>query len=151
MSSVEEDECFYNAVSLVDSHDASYSSFPTRSLSSVSKPNLSGLAMGCRKPSKSDQVPDLNEQANLTQKSQVPELNELYLVYSKRQLQNEGGYQGDNHVKVLSNMMEEETHVVDNISEHEGICQVLLEAIEDQSEVCQRAKETISGLSQSNQ
>ena len=30
-------------------------------------------------------------------------------------------------------MMEEETHVVDNMSEHEGICQVLFEAIEDQS------------------
>ena len=47
--------------------------------------------------------------------------------------------------------MEEETHVVDNMSEHEGICQVLFEAIEDQSEVCGRAIEAISGLSQSNQ
>ena len=37
VSSVEEDECFYDAVSLVDSQDASYSSFPTRSLSSVSE------------------------------------------------------------------------------------------------------------------
>ena len=36
------------------------------------------------------------------QKSQVPELKELYLVEGKRQLQNEGGYQSDNHVKVLS-------------------------------------------------
>ena len=35
-------------------------------------------------------------------------------------------------------MMEEETHVVDNMSDHEGICQVLFEAIEDQSEVCLR-------------
>ena len=35
-------------------------------------------------------------------------------------------------------MMEEETHVVDNMSEHKGICQVLFEAIEDQSEVCGR-------------
>ena len=125
--------------------------FPTRSLSSVSETNLSGLVKGCRQPSKSDQVPDLNEEANLMQKSQVPELNETYLVEGKRQLQNEGGYQGDNHLKVLSNMMEEETHVVDNMSEHEGICQVLFEAIEDQSEVCGRAKEAISGLSQSNQ
>ena len=47
--------------------------------------------------------------------------------------------------------MEEEKHVIDNMSEHEGICQVLMEAIEDQSEVFQRAKEAISGLSQSNQ
>ena len=48
-------------------------------------------------------------------------------------------------------MMEEETHVVDSMSDHEGICQVLFEAIEDQSEVCGRAIEAISGLSQSNQ
>ena len=71
VSSVEEDECFYDVVSLVDSQDASYSSFPTRSLSSVSETNLSGLVMGCRQTSKSDQVPDLNEKANLMQKSQV--------------------------------------------------------------------------------
>ena len=148
MSSVGEDECFYDVVSLVDSQDASHSSFPTRSLSSVSETNL---AMGCRQPSKSDQVPDLDEKANLMQKSQVPELNGLYLVEGKRQLQNEGNYQGDNHVKVLSNRMEEETHVVDSMSEHEGICQVLIEAIKDQSEVYRRAKEPISGLSQSNQ
>ena len=37
------------------------------------------------------------------------------------------------------------------MSEHEGICQVLFEAIEDKSEVCGRAKEAISGLSQNNQ
>ena len=140
-------------VGLDDSQDASYSSFPTRSLSSVSGTNLSGLAKVCRQPSKSDQVPDLNKKANLMQKSQVPELNETYLEEGKRQLQNEGGYQSDNHIKVLSNMMEEEeeTHVVDNMSEHEGICQILFEAIEDQLEVCGRAKEAISGLSQSNQ
>ena len=47
-------------------------------------------------------------------------------------------------------MMEEETHVVD-MSDHEGICQVLVEVIEDHSEVCGRAIEAISGLSQSNQ
>ena len=87
----------------------------------------------------------------MTQKSQVPELKELNLVEGMRQLQNEGEYQEDNHIKVLSNMMEEETHVVDNMSDHEGICQVLFEAIEDQSEVCGRAIEAISGLSQSNQ
>ena len=97
VSSVEEDECFYNADSLDDSQDASYSSFPTRSLSSVSETNLSGLVMGCRQPSKSDQVPDLNEKANLMQKSHVPELYETHLVEVKRQLQNEGNYQGDNH------------------------------------------------------
>ena len=151
LSSVEEDECFYDAVSLEDSQDASYSSFPTRSLSSIVETNLSGLSKGCRQPSKSDQVPDLNEEANLTQKSQVPELKELNLVEGMRQLQNEGDYQNDNHIKVLSNMMEEETHVVDNMSDHEGICQVLFKAIEDQSEVCGRAIEAISGLSQSNQ
>ena len=43
---------------------------------------------------------------------------------------------GNHHIKVLSNMMEEETHVVDSMSDHEGICQILFEAIEDQSEVC---------------
>ena len=135
VSSVEEDECFYDVDSLDDSQDASYSSFPTRSLSSVSETNLSGLAMGCRQPSKSDQVPDLNEKANLMQKSQVPELNETHLVEGKRQLQSAGGYQGDNHFQVLSNMMEEETHVVGNMSDHEGICQVLFDEMEDQSEV----------------
>ena len=72
------------------------------------------------------------------------------MVEGKRQLQNEVGSQSDNHIKVLSNMMEEETHVVDNMSEHEGICLVLFEAIEDQSQICRRATEAISGLSQSN-
>ena len=72
VSSVEEDECFYDAVSLENSQDASYYSFPTRSLSSNFETNLSGLAMDCEQPSKSDQVPDLNEKAYLTQKSQVP-------------------------------------------------------------------------------
>ena len=151
LSSVEEDDCFYYAVSLDYSQDASYSSFPTRLLSSIVETNLSGLVKGCRQPSKSDQVPDLNEKANLMQKSQVPELKELNLVEGMRQLQNEGDCQKDNHIKVLSNMMEEETHVVDSMSDHEGICQVLFEAIEGQSEVCGRAIEAISGLSQSNQ
>ena len=151
MSLVEEDECFYDVVSLDNSQDASYSSFPTRSLSSVSETNLSGMAKGCRQPSKSDQVPDLNEKAYLMKKSQVPELNETYLVEGKRLLQNEGGYQGDNHLKVLSNMMEDETHDVDNMSDHEGICQVFFDEIEDQSEVCGRAEEAISSLSRSNQ
>ena len=151
VSSVEKNECFYDVIGLGNFQDASYFSFPTRSLSSVSETNLSGLAMGCRHPSKSDQVPDHNEKAYLTQNSQVPELNETYLVEGKRMLQNEGSYQGDNHLKVLSNMMEEETHDVDNMSDHEGICQVLFYEIQDQSKVCKRAEEAISGLSQSNQ
>ena len=73
-----------------------------------------------------DQVPDLNEKANLTQESQVPELKELNLVEDMRQLQNAGGYQNDNHIKVLSNMMEEETHVVDSMSDHEGYARYCL-------------------------
>ena len=51
-------------------------------------------------------------------------------------------------------MMEEESHVLDNISDHEGICQVLfdeIDGIKDQSDVSQTAGRTISGLSQSNQ
>ena len=71
-SSVEEDECFYDVVSLDDSQDASYSSFPTRSLSSVSETNLSGLVKGCRQPSKSDQVPDQNEKGKLDAKEPSP-------------------------------------------------------------------------------
>ena len=72
------------------------------------------------------------------------------MVEDKRQLQNAGGYQGDNHFRVLSNMMEEETHVVGNMSDHEGICQVLFDEMEDQLEVSGRAEKAISGLSQSN-
>ena len=64
--------CFYDAVSLDNSQDVSYISFPTRSLNSVSETNLSGLAKGCRQPSKSDQVPDLNEEANLMHKEPSP-------------------------------------------------------------------------------
>ena len=60
VSSVDEDEYFYDADSLDDSQDVSYIFFPTRSLNSVSETNLSGLVKGCRQPSKSDQVPDLN-------------------------------------------------------------------------------------------
>ena len=81
------------------------------------------------------------------QKSQVPELNETHLVEGKRQLQNAGGYQGDNHFWLLTNMMEEETHVVGNISDHERICQVLfdeIDGIKDQSDVSGRAGRAIS-------
>ena len=69
MSLVEEDECFYDAVSLDDSQDASYYSFPTRSLNSNFETNLSGLAMDCKQILKSDQVLDLNEKAYLTQRA----------------------------------------------------------------------------------
>ena len=81
-------------------------SFPTRSLSSNYETNLSGLAMDCEQPSKSDQVPDLNEKAYLIQKSQVPELNETHLVEGRRQVNN-----NDNLLKMLPNMIEKETHV----------------------------------------
>ena len=48
-------------------------------------------------------------------------------------------------------MVEKETHV-DNMSsgEQTDICQILFDIVEDQSEVCRRAKRAISGLSQSN-
>ena len=103
--------------------------------------------MGCRQPSKSDQVSDLNEKAYLTQKSQVPELNETHLVEGMRQLNND-----DSHLGILYNMMEKETHV-DSVSfgEQTDICQILFDIVEDQSEVYRRAERAISGLSQSNQ
>ena len=107
--------------------------------------------MGCRQPSKSDQVPDQNEKAYLTQKSQVTELDETYLVEGKRKLKDEGDYQYGDHIKVLSSMMEEETHVVDSMSDYGGIGQILIDEIEDQSEVSGSAERAISGLSQSNQ
>ena len=49
------------------------------------------------------------------EKSQVPELNKTHLVEGKRKLQNAGDCHGDNHFCLLSNMMVEETHIVDNI------------------------------------
>ena len=132
MSSVEEDEYFYDADSLVNSQDVSVNSFPTRSLDSNYETNLSGLTMYCKCPSKSDQVPDLNEKAYLTQESQVPELYETHLVEGRK----------------LSSMMEKETHVN---SEQTDIGQsLLLDIDENQSEVHRRAGGTaISGLSQS--
>ena len=149
VSSVEEDECFCDVVSLVNSHEAaSLNSFLTRSLSSI-ETNLDGLVMGHRQPSKSDQVTDLNEKAYLTQKSQVPELNKTHLVEGKRQLKND-----DSHLEILSNMMEEETHVDSTSSGKQvDICQVLLDIVEDQSEVHRRAvmETAISGHPQSNQ
>ena len=130
VSSVEEDECFYDAVSLDNSQDMSYYSFPTRSLNLET--NLSGLAMDCKQISKFDQV---------------PELNETYLIENKKQLNND-----DSSLEMLSNMMEKETHV-DSVSSNEqtDICQILNDIVKDQSEVYRRAEEAISGLSQSNQ
>ena len=112
-----------------------------------------GWRKGCRQPLKSDQVPDLNEKANLTQKSQVPELNETHLVEGKRKLQNADDCHGDNHFHLLSNMMEEETYIVENISDHTGICQVLfdeMDEVKDQSVVSGSAEIAISDLSQSS-
>ena len=147
MSSVEEDECFYDAVSLELFQDASSSSFPTRSLNSNFETNLDRLVKGCREPSKSDQFPSLSKNVYLMQKSQFLELNKTYLLEGKRQLKGI-----DSHLRILSNMMEEKIHV-DSMSscKHEGICQVLFNSIEDQSELCRRAEGAISGLSQSNQ
>ena len=71
-SSDDEDECFYDAVSLVNSHDASLNSLPHQVTETPSETNLDGLALGCRQPSKSDQVPDLNEKAYLHEVIQVP-------------------------------------------------------------------------------
>ena len=56
-SSDYEDECFYDAVSLVNSHDASLSSLPHQVNETPCETNLDGLVLGCRQPSKSDQVP----------------------------------------------------------------------------------------------
>ena len=41
--------------------------FPPGHGAQSTETNLSGLVKGCRQPSKSDQVPDLDEHANLTQ------------------------------------------------------------------------------------
>ena len=142
VSSAEEDECFYVADSLDNSQDMSYISFPTRSLSSISETNLSGLAKGCRQPSKSDRVPDLGEEAYSTQKSQVPELDETHLVEGRKEIQSVGDCHGDNHFHLLSNMMEEETHIIDNISDYAGICQVIfdeIDGVKDQSVDFRRA------------
>ena len=62
--------------------------------------------LGCRQPSKSDQVTDLSEKAYLHEVIQVPELNETYLCEGK--LKNKDSV---SQLRILSNMMEEETHV----------------------------------------
>ena len=148
-SSDDEDEYFYDAVSLVNSHDASLSSLPHQVTETHCETNLDGLVLGCRQPSKSDQVPDLSENAYLHEVIQVPELNETYLCEGK--LKNKDDV---SHLRILSNMMEEETHV-DNTSsgEQADICQTLFDIVKDQSDVHRRAvKETaISGHPQSDQ
>ena len=53
-SSDVEDECFYDAVSLVNSHDASLSSLPHQVTETPCETNLDWLELGCRQPSKSD-------------------------------------------------------------------------------------------------
>ena len=145
----DEDECFYDAVSLVNSHDASLGSLPHQVTETPCETNLDGLALGCSQPSKSEQVPDLSEKAYLHEVIQVLELNETYLCEGK--LKNKDDV---SHLRILSNMMEEETHV-DNTSsgEQEDICQTLFDIVEDQSDVHRRAvKETaISGHPQSDQ
>ena len=133
----------------MNSHDASLSSLPHQVTETPCETNLDGLVLGCRQPSKSDQVPDLSEKACLHEVIQVPELNETYLCEGK--LKNENDV---SHLRILPNMMKEETHV-DNTSfgEQEDICQTLFDIVEDQSDVHRRAvKETaISGHPQSDQ
>ena len=82
-SSDDEDEYFYDAVSLVNSHDASLSSLPHQVTETPCETNLDGLVLGCRQPSKSDQASDLKEKACLHVAIQVPELNETYLCEGK--------------------------------------------------------------------
>ena len=85
-SSDDEDKCFYDAVSLVNSHDASLSSLPHQVTETPCETNLDGLVLGCRQPSKSDQASDLEEKAYLHVAIQVPELNEghTHVKVSKR-------------------------------------------------------------------
>ena len=71
-SSDDEDEYFYDAVSLVNSHDASLSSLPHPVTETPCETNLDGLALGSRQPSKSDQASDLEEKACLHVAIQVP-------------------------------------------------------------------------------
>ena len=105
--------------------------------------------LGCRQPSKSDQASDLEEKACLHVAIQVPELNETYLCEGKQKIKNDVS-----QLRILSNMMEKETHVDSTSSgEQADICQILFDIVEDQSDVHRRAvKETaISGHPQSDQ
>ena len=133
----------------MNSQDASLSSLPHQVTETPCETNLDGLALGCRQPSKSDQVPDLSEKAYLHEVIQVPELNETYLCEGK--LKNKVDV---SHSRILSNMMEEETHVDSTSSgDQADICQTLFDIVKDQSDVHRRAvKETaISGHPQSDQ
>ena len=148
-SSDDEDKCFYDAVSLVNSHDESLSSLPHQVTETPCETNLDGLALGCRQPSKSDQASDLEEKACLHVAIQVPELNETYLCEGKQKIKNDVS-----QLRILSNMMEKETHVDSTSSgEQADIYQILFDIVEDQSDVHRRAvKETvISGHPQSDQ
>ena len=105
--------------------------------------------LGCRQPSKSDQASNLEEKACLHVVIQVPELNETYLCEGKQKIENDVS-----QLRILSNMMEKETHVGSTSSgEQADICQILFDIVEDQSDVHRRAvKETaISGHPQSDQ
>ena len=149
VSSEEEDECFYDAVSLVNSHDASVSSLPHQVTETPCETNLDGLALGCRQPSKSDQAFDLEEKACFHVVIQVTELNETYLCEGKQKTKN-----NVSQLRILSNMMEKETHIDSTSSGKQAdICQILFDIVEDQSDVHRRAvKETaISGHPQSDQ
>ena len=134
-SSDDEDECFYDAVSLVNSHDASLSSLPHQVTETPCETNLDGLVLGCRQPSKSDQAFDLEEKACLHVSIQVPELNETYLCEGKQKTKNDVS-----HLRILFNMMEKERHV-DNTSsgEQADICQTLFDIVEDQSDGTQES------------
>ena len=73
---------------------------------------------------------------------QVPELNETYLCEGK--LKNKDDV---SHLRILSNMMEEETHVDSTSSgEQADICQTLFEIVEDQSDEHRRAVKENSHL-----
>ena len=149
VSSEEEDECFCDAVSLVNSHDALLNSLPHQVTETPCETNLDGLELGCRQPSKSDQASDLEKKACLHVAIQVPELNETYLCEGKQKTKNDVS-----QLRILSNMMEKETHVDSTSSGKQAdICQILVDIVEDQSDVHRRAvKETaISGHPQSDQ
>ena len=133
----------------MNSHDALLSSLPHQVTETPCWTNLDGLALGCRQPSKSDQASDLEEKACLHVAIQVPELNETYLCECKQKIKNDVS-----QLRILSNMMEKETHVDSTSSgEQADICQILFDIVQDQSDVHRRAvKEiAISGHPQSDQ
>ena len=89
------------------------------------------------------------KKAYLHEVIQVPELNETHLCEGK--LKNKDSV---SQLRILSNMMEEETYVDSTSSgEQADICQTLFDIVQDQSDVHGRAvKETaICGHQQSDQ